>query len=93
MRYLVNKVLAPHNCGTDDPRLKRELMNRAVDDGLLEMFPVSNVGDRSDPVTACRLDRAHGTVVAALGSTDAPPPISEDPLRRAIAPGSSGLLE
>lgn len=93
VRYLVNKVLAPHNCGTDDPRLKRELMNRAVDDGLLEMFPVSNVGDRADPVTACRLDRAHATVVAALGSTSAPPPIHEDPLRRAIAPGSSGLLE
>lgn len=93
VRYLVNKVLAPHNCGTDDPRLKRELMNRAVDDGLLEMFPVSNVGDRADPVTACRLDRAHASVVAALGSTHAPPPISEDPLRRAVAPGSSGLLE
>jgi hypothetical protein len=91
VRYLVNKVLAAHNCGTDDPRLKRELMNRAVDDGLLEMFPVGNVGDRADPVTACRLDRAHATVLAVLGSTNTPPPISEDPLRRAISPSAGGL--
>ncbi len=93
VRYLVNKVLAPHNCGTDDPRLKRELMNRAVDEGMLEMFPVSNVGERADPVTACRLDRANAAVLAVLGSTPPPPPISEDPLRRAAAPGSSGLLD
>ena len=91
VRYLVNKVLAGHNCGTDDPRLKRELMNRAVDDGVLEMFPVGNVGERADPVTACRLDRSNGTVVVILGSTAPPPPINEDPLRRAISPSAGGL--
>jgi len=91
VRYLVNKVLAGHNCGTDDPRLKRELMNRAVDDGVLEMFPVGNVGDRADPVTACRLDRANASVVAILGATPPPPPVSEDPLRRAISPSAGGL--
>jgi hypothetical protein len=93
VRYLVNKVLAMHNCGTDDPRLKRELMNRAVDDGILEMFPVGNVGDRADPVTACRLDRSNETVTAVLGATTPPPPISEDPLRRVISPSSGGLAE
>jgi hypothetical protein len=93
VRYLVNKVLAMHNCGTDDPRLKRDLMNRAVDDGILEMFPVGNVGDRADPVTACRLDRANATVTQVLGSTAPPPPISEDPLRRVISPSSGGLAE
>ncbi len=91
VRYLVNKVLAGHNCGTDDPRLKRELMNRAVDDGVIEMFPVGNVGERADPVTACRLDRSNGTVVVILGSTAPPPPINEDPLRRAISPSAGGL--
>lgn len=67
VRYLVNKVIGPHNCGLDDPRLKRDLINRAVDDGLIEMFPVGNVGDRSDPVTACRLDRRSRRVVDILG--------------------------
>lgn len=93
VRYLVNKVLAQHNCGTDDPRLKREILNRAQDEGLLEMFPVGNVGDRSDPVTACRLDREHAAVLAVLGASPPPPPVDEDPLRRALAPGSSGLAE
>ncbi len=32
VRYLVNKVLGPHNCGVDDPRLKRDLINRAVEE-------------------------------------------------------------
>jgi hypothetical protein len=93
VRYLVNKVLAPHNCGSDDPRLKRELINRAVDDGLIEMFPVGNVGDRADPVTACRLDRANTSVVAILGPSSAPVPITEDPLRRSISPSAGGLAE
>jgi hypothetical protein len=91
VRYLVNKVLAGHNCGTDDPRLKRELINRAVDDGLIEMFPVGNVGDRADPVTACRLDRSNGAVVTVLGPSTTPVPVNEDPLRRAISPSAGGL--
>jgi hypothetical protein len=78
VRYLVNKVLGPHNCGVDDPRLKRDLINRAVDDGLIEMYPVGNVADRSDPVTACRLDRHNATVVRILGQTTPPvPPVEE----------------
>ena len=57
VRYLVNKVLGAHNCGVEDPRIKRDLINRAVDDELIEMYPVANVGNRADPVTACRLNR------------------------------------
>ncbi len=91
VRYLVNKVLGPHNCGTDDPRLKREILNRAQDDGLIEMFPVGNVGERSDPVTACRLDREHAVVVGILGASSPPVPTPEDPLRRAISPSAGGL--
>lgn len=67
VRYLVNKVLAPHNCGIADPRLKRDLMNRAVEDGLVEMYSVGNVDHRADPVTACRLNREHPLVVEVLG--------------------------
>lgn len=73
VRYLVNKVLGPHNCGIDDPRIKRDLMNEAVDDGLIEMYTVGNVNDRTDPVTACRLDRENELVIEVLGAeVDAP---------------------
>ncbi len=68
VRYLVNKVLAPHNCGIDDPRIKRDLINEAVDQGLIEMYTVGNVHDRTDPVTACRLDRHNQTVGAILAA-------------------------
>lgn len=67
VRYLVNKVLAPHNCGVADPRLKRDLINEAVDEGIIEMYSVGNVDDRTDPVTACRLDRHNDIVVEVLG--------------------------
>jgi hypothetical protein len=67
VRYLVNKVLGPHNCGIEDPRIKRDLINQAVDEGLIEMYTVGNVNDRTDPVTACRLDRRSGIVVDVLG--------------------------
>ena len=67
VRYLVNKVLGPHNCGIDDPRIKRDLMNEAVDEGLIEMYTVGNVNERTDPVTACRLDRENEVVQAILG--------------------------
>lgn len=71
VRYLVNKVLAPHNCGVDDPRIKRDLINRAVDDGMIEMYSVGNVDNRTDPVTACRLDRDSDLVLQVLGESDA----------------------
>ena len=79
VRYLVNKVLGMHNCGVDDPRLKRDLINRAVDEGLIEMYPVGNVGDRADPVTACRLDRQSETIVSILGTTSTPEAPPEHP--------------
>ena len=71
VRYLVNKVLGPHNCGIDDPRQKRNLINQAVDEGIIEMYSVGNVDDRLDPVTACRLDRRNTTVEDALAERDA----------------------
>ena len=67
VRYLVNKVLGPHNCGIEDPHLKRDLINEAVDDGMIEMYTVGNVHARTDPVTACRLDRQNPLVREVLG--------------------------
>lgn len=81
VRYLVNKVLGPHNCGIEDPHIKRDLINEAVDDGLIEMYAVGNVNDRTDPVTACRLDRRNPRVAATLGpdsSEDEPDLLPED---------------
>ncbi len=66
VRYLVNKVLGPHNCGIQDPRIKRDLINEAVDEGLIEMYTVGNVNERTDPVTACRLDRHNDVVLGYL---------------------------
>ncbi len=77
VRYLVNKVLGPRNCGLDDPRLKRDLINRAVDEGLVAMFEVGNVDDRRDPVTACKLDRKNPVVVGVLGGETATPTVRE----------------
>lgn len=77
VRYLVNKVMGPRNVGVDDPRLKRDLINRAVDDGVLEMYEVGNLEGRGDPVTACRLDRASPVVVAVLGEVTRTPTVPE----------------
>jgi hypothetical protein len=77
VRYLVNKVLGPRNCGLDDPRLKRDLINRAVDEGLVSLFEVGNVDDRRDPVTACRLERKNAVVVGILGGETATPTVRE----------------
>ncbi|MFO0931527.1 MAG: hypothetical protein U1E39_02320 [Planctomycetota bacterium] len=75
VRYLVNKVMGPRNAGIEDPRQKRELINRAVDDGVLEMYEVGNVEGRGDPVTACRLDRASPVVVRFLGPASRAPSV------------------
>lgn len=77
VRYLVNKVLGPRNCGLDDPRLKRDLINRAVDEGLVALFEVGNVDDRRDPVTACRLERKNSVVVGILGGETPTPTVRE----------------
>jgi hypothetical protein len=77
VRYLVNKVLGPRNCGIDEPRQKRDLINHAVDEGLIEMYPVGNLGERADPVTACRLDRKNPTVVGILGPDTVAPVVRE----------------
>jgi hypothetical protein len=82
VRYLVNKVLGPRNCGIDDPRQKRDLINRAVDEGLIEMYPVGNLEERADPVTACRLDRKNPVVVAILGPDTVAPVVPEVPPER-----------
>ena len=78
VRYLVNKVLAPHNCAIADPRLKRDLINEAVDQGIIELYTVGNLDQRLDPVTACRLDRNNPTVGDILDAREAEARSAED---------------
>jgi len=72
MRWLKNKVIGPHNVGAETIADKQLLLNRAVDDGLLETYRVGNRDETGDPVTACRLVRANEKVKAILDAHPAP---------------------
>jgi len=79
MRWLKNKVIGPHNVGAVTVGDKQVILNRAVDDGLIETYRVGNRDESGDPVTACRLIRAHPAVEAVLAAHPAPelpPPAS-----------------
>jgi hypothetical protein len=73
MRWLKNKVLGPHNVGVAGIGEKQLLLNRAVEEGLVETYRVGNRDEAGEPVTACRLLREHAKVVAILAAHPAPP--------------------
>jgi uncharacterized protein (TIGR00288 family) len=91
LRYVATKVLNPHNCGLSDRVQKQELLNRAIDLGIIEAYQVDNIEEGGDPVSACRLngespvvrealqrlvaEEGAGPVVAAGGDPPAPPPL------------------
>lgn len=62
MRWLKNKVIGPHNVGVHSMGDKQNLLNRAVEDGLVETYRVDNREEGGDPVTACRLVREQARV-------------------------------
>ena len=93
VRYLVNKVLGAHNCGIDDPRLKRDLINQAVDEGIIELYTVGNVDDRLDPVTACRLDRKNDIVLGVIGEDDLDDDEDFEPFEEDISTASAAALD
>ena len=93
VRYLVNKVLGAHNCGIDDPRLKRDLINQAVDEGIIELYTVGNVDDRLDPVTACRLDRKNDIVLSVIGEGDLADDEDFEPFEEDISTPSAVALD
>lgn len=93
VRYLVNKVLGAHNCGIDDPRLKRDLINQAVDEGIIELYTVGNVDDRLDPVTACRLDRKNDIVLSVIGEEDLGDEEDFEPFEEDISTASVATLD
>ena len=93
VRYLVNKVLGAHNCGIDDPRLKRDLINQSVDEGIIELYTVGNVDDRLDPVTACRLDRKNDVVLTVIGEDDLEDDEDFEPFEEDISTPSAVALD
>jgi hypothetical protein len=79
MRWLKNKVLGPHNVGVSGIGEKQTLLNRAVDDGLVETYRVGNRDEAGEPVTACRLLREHEKVISILTAHPGPPPAAASP--------------
>ena len=45
----------------------RNTFDRAIDDGIVEMYETGNIDGRSMPVSACKLDRLHPVVKSVLG--------------------------
>lgn len=73
MRWLKNKVLGPHNVGVASVGEKQGLLNRAVDEGLIETYRVGNREEGGEPVTACRLRRDSERVREIVDANPAPP--------------------
>jgi hypothetical protein len=71
LRYVATKVLNPHNCGLSDRTQKQELLNRAIDLGILESYQVENIEEGGDPVSACRLNLMHPVVRESLARLEA----------------------
>jgi hypothetical protein len=51
------------------------------------MHEVGNVGERADPVTACRLDRQNAVVIDVLGTGTKTPVVPEHRGGEGAAPG------
>lgn len=77
MRWLKNKVIGPHNVGVHSMSDKQNLLNRAVDDGLVETYRVGNRDEEGDPVTACRLLRDNERVKEILDANPGAPPVAQ----------------
>jgi hypothetical protein len=74
---LLKKILDARNCGTSSYNGKREIFEKAKECGIIEIYTVPNIDEGGDPVSACRLNRAHEMVRRELDAGD----------REAKAPG------
>ena len=66
LRYVATKVLNPHNCGLSDRGHKQELLNRAIDTGIIHPYQVDNIEEGGEPVSACRLNAENPLVAEVL---------------------------
>jgi hypothetical protein len=76
MRWLKNKVIGPHNVSAVTIADKQLLLNKAVEEGLLETYRVGNRDEAGDPVTACRLVRTSERVIHVLDAHPVQPTVS-----------------
>ena len=60
--WLLKKRLNFASCGYDTLEEKQQVMDRAVDEGILYLYKVPNIDGKTDPVTACKLNHEHGLV-------------------------------
>ena len=67
---LLKKILDGRNCGYTSYNRKREIFEKAKECGIIEIYTVPNIDEGGDPVSACRLNRAHEAVRLELGGGD-----------------------
>jgi hypothetical protein len=60
--WLLKKKLNAENSGCSSMQDKQELMDRAVEEGILVLYKVDNIEEGADPVTACKLNRENPRV-------------------------------
>jgi len=66
--WLLKKKLNSENSGCQTTQEKQQVMDRAVEDGIVVLHKVDNIEDAADPVTACRLNREHPLVKEFVGA-------------------------
>ena len=76
LRYVATKVLNPHNCGLSDRGQKQELLNRAIDSGIILPYQVENIEEGGEPVSACRLNGDNPLVVDVLSREESAEPVA-----------------
>lgn len=79
MRWLKNKVIGPHNVSAVTIADKQLLLNKAVEEGLMETYRVGNRDESGDPVTACRLVRTSERVIHVLDTHPVAPSVAAMP--------------
>ena len=68
--WLLKKKLHTENSGGCVTMQERqELMDRAVDQGVLTLYKVDNIEEGADPVTACKLNRENAVVREVTGAS------------------------
>ncbi len=87
LRYVATKVLNPHNCGLSDRGQKQELLNRAIDQNIIEPYQVENIEEGGEPVSACRLNLEHAMVKEVLEKEALEQGAAEGPEESEAGPG------
>jgi hypothetical protein len=66
--WLVKKKLNAENSGTESSHERQQLLDQAVEEGVVVLHKVENIAEAGDPVTACKLNRDHPLVKEFVGA-------------------------